>query len=57
MVKNLCFFKRSLHNYSAKMHVSNFQIKIRYVIGIKFDTRFPFSVSFPVNVNLGKLFS
>ena len=57
MVKNLCFFKRSLHNYSAKVHVSNFQIKIRYVIGIKFDTRFPFSVSFPVNVNLGKLFS
>ena len=57
MVTNLCFCKRSLHNYSAKMHVSKFQIKVRYVIGIKFDTSFPFSVSFPVNVHLGKLFS
>ena len=45
------------------MPVSNFQIKGGQVIGLKFDTKFPFWISFiqskvfPVTIHLGKLFS
>ena len=44
MIINL-FFSKCFHNSSAKMPVSNFQIKVRHVIGLKFDTRFPYSIS------------
>ena len=56
-------FSRCSYNSSAKMPVSNFQIKGRQVIGLKFDTKFPFWISFmqskvfPVTIHLGKLFS
>ena len=57
------FFSRCSRNSSVKMPVSNFQIKGRQVIGLKFDTKFPFWISFiqskvfPVTIHLGKLFS
>ena len=60
IVKHL-FFSRCSYNSSAKMLVSNFQIKGTQ--GIKFDTKFPFWISFiqskvfPVTIHLGKLFS
>ena len=41
MVMNL-FFSRCSYNSSAKMLVSNVQIKDKQVIGLKFDTKFPF---------------
>ena len=56
-------FSRCSYNSSAKMLVSNFQIKGRQVIGLKCDTKFPFWISFmqskvfPVTIHLGKLFS
>ena len=42
------------------MYVSNFQIKARQVVGLKFDTKFPFWISFiqdkvfAVTIHLGK---
>ena len=42
------------------MYVSNFQIKARQVVGVKFDTKFPFWISFiqdkvfAVTIHLGK---
>ena len=42
------------------MYVSNFQIKARQVVGLKFDTKFPFWISFiqdkvfAVSIHLGK---
>ena len=42
-------FSRCSYNSSAKMLVSNFQIKGRQVIGLKFDTKFRFWISFIQN--------
>ena len=56
-------FSRCSCNSSAKTFVSNFQIEGRQVIGQKFDSKFPFSISyiqskvFSVTVHLGYLFS
>ena len=60
---NKFVFSRCSYNSSAKVPVSNFQIKGRQVIGLKFDTRFSFSIFFtqckvfPVTIHLGELFS
>ena len=56
-------FSRCLYNSLAKIPVNNFQIKGRQVIGLKYDTKFPFCISliqskvFAVTIHLGKLFS
>ena len=59
----IILFFRSVCTILQLRYLSNFQIKSRHVIGLKRDTRFPFSISFtrrnsfPVTIHLGKLFS
>ena len=44
--ENKFVFSRCSYNFKLRFPVINFQIKDRQVIGLKFDTKFPFWISF-----------